>query len=204
MEYSQQIIYCLIGYILGSIPSAVWIGKLFYNTDVREHGSKNAGATNTFRVLGKKPGTIVLAADIFKGLLATIPPILFIEVDLMTPYRIFAGTFAIIGHLLPLFANFKGGKGVASSLGVIIGLHPISAGICLVVFFIFYLPSKYVSLGAIFASLAFPIVVNSLNHDASDLMIGFSMLICLSILITHRKNIRRLIKGEENKMNFFS
>ncbi len=209
MLISYFIFFIVLAYTLGSIPSAVWIGKTFYNVDVREHGSKNAGATNTFRVLGKKPGTFVLLFDILKGLIATLPPLLLINfaeinnLSQLDPYRISVGFFAVIGHLFPIFAQFKGGKGVATSLGVIIGLHPFSAIICLIVFFIFYLPSKYVSLGAIMASLSFPIAVFILNPDASNLMISFAIFICFGILITHRKNIRRLLKKEENKMNFF-
>ena len=203
------VLFVLIGYLLGSIPSAVWIGKTFYNVDVREHGSHNAGATNTFRVLGKKPGAIVLLFDVLKGLIATLPPLLLLnytEINSITgldPYRISVGFASVIGHLFPVFAGFKGGKGVATSLGVVIGLHPFSAMVCLIVFSLFYFPTKYVSLGAISASISFPIAVFILNPNAGTLMISFSLFICFGILITHRKNIRRLLRKEENRMNFF-
>lgn len=206
MEY---VVFSIVAYLLGSIPTAVWVGKAWYNLDVREHGSKNAGATNTFRVLGKKPGIIVLAVDIMKGALATFLPVMFIAVnstedkDFLIHLQILAAIFAVTGHVFPLFANFKGGKGVATSLGVIIGLQPMAALICLIIFLIIFIITKYVSFGAIMAAVAFPFVIKFVIGENSLWLIGFSILLSCLVILAHRKNIRRLLRGEESKMNLF-
>ncbi|NDF61178.1 MAG: glycerol-3-phosphate 1-O-acyltransferase, partial [Crocinitomicaceae bacterium] len=152
----------VVGYLLGSIPTAVWVGKRFYGVDVREHGSKNAGATNTFRVLGKKPGKIVLIIDVLKGLLAVLTPQLMypeLSYESIIQLKIIAAITVILGHVFPLFAGFKGGKGVATALGVIIAIHPLAACICLGIFLAVFLTFNYVSLGAIITSVFFPIVL---------------------------------------------
>jgi acyl phosphate:glycerol-3-phosphate acyltransferase len=197
----------LIAYLLGSIPTAVWLGKVKYGIDVREHGSKNAGATNTFRVLGKKPGIVVLSVDIFKGIAAVVlPALLFgkgLTDDELINVRVLSAICAVLGHVLPIFAGFKGGKGVATSLGVIIGLHPETAGICLGLFLIVFMISGFVSLGAITAAVAFPIVLVLLFNVNSPIFISFSILLSAAVIIAHRKNIKRLLSGTENKMNLF-
>lgn len=206
MEY---VVFSLIAYFLGSIPTAVWVGKAWYNLDVREHGSKNAGATNTFRVLGKKPGIIVLLVDIIKGALATFLPTLFIVVetpadkDFLIHLQILAAIFAVMGHVFPVFANFKGGKGVATSLGVIIGLQPLAALFCLIIFLVIFIITKYVSFGAIIAAIAFPFVIKFIIGEDSLWLIGFSVLLSCLVILAHRKNIKRLLRGEESKMNLF-
>lgn len=203
------ILFSLVAYLFGSIPTAVWIGKAWYGIDVREHGSKNAGATNTFRVLGKKPGKVVLLIDVLKGALATLIPVitsyfyLHLEVDALIKMQILAAIFAVAGHVFPIFAQFRGGKGVATSLGVIIGLQPIAALICLVIFLAVFIGSKFVSLGAICASIAFPLVVRFVLKEESLWLFGFSILLSGLVIFAHRKNIGRLLKGEENKMNLF-
>lgn len=203
------IVFSLVAYLFGSIPTAVWVGKAWYGIDVREHGSKNAGATNTFRVLGKKPGKIVLLIDVLKGAFATLIPVitshfyLHLEIDTLIKVQILASIFAVTGHVFPIFAQFRGGKGVATSLGVIIGLQPIAALICLVIFLIVFIGSKFVSLGAICASIAFPLVVRFVLKEESIWLFGFSILLSGLVIFAHRKNIGRLIKGEENKMNLF-
>lgn len=203
------ILFSLVAYLFGSIPTAVWIGKAWYGIDVREHGSKNAGATNTFRVLGKKPGKVVLLIDVLKGALATLIPVitshfyLHLEVDALIKLQILAAIFAVAGHVFPIFAQFRGGKGVATSLGVIIGLQPIAALICLVIFLAVFIGSKFVSLGAICASIAFPLVVRFVLKEESLWLFGFSILLSGLVIFAHRKNIGRLLKGEENKMNLF-
>jgi glycerol-3-phosphate acyltransferase PlsY len=203
------ILFSMIAYLFGSIPTAVWLGKAWYGIDVREHGSKNAGATNTFRVLGKKPGRIVLLIDVMKGALATLIPVissyfyLHLEVDALVEIQLLAATFAVTGHVFPIFAQFRGGKGVATSLGVIIGLQPIAALICLMIFLFVFITSKFVSLGAICASVAFPLVVRFILKEESQLLVGFSILLSGLVIFAHRKNIGRLLKGEENKMNLF-
>jgi glycerol-3-phosphate acyltransferase PlsY len=206
----EFIVFPLIAYLLGSIPTAVWIGRLRFGIDVREHGSKNAGATNTFRVLGKKPGIIVLIIDIVKGVAAASLPffcferhLLFQAAESLDQVEIIAAISAVTGHVFPLFARFKGGKGVATSLGVIIGLAPLAASICIVIFLIVFLVSHYVSLGAMIASLTFPFVLKFIVGENSAWHLGFSILLSCMVILTHRKNIVRLMHGEENKMKLF-
>lgn len=203
------ILFSLIAYMLGSIPTAVWIGKAKYGLDVREHGSKNAGATNTFRVLGKKPGIIVLLIDVMKGALATFLPVILLDSsagtgnDHLIQLQILSAVFAVTGHVFPLFAQFRGGKGVATSLGVVIGLQPLAAVICLGLFLVVFISSKFVSLGAICAALAFPFVVRFILDEDSMWLSVFTVLLSSLVIIAHRKNIGRLMKGEESKMNLF-
>jgi glycerol-3-phosphate acyltransferase PlsY len=202
------LLFGVIAYLLGSIPTAVWVGKSYYGIDVREHGSKNAGATNTFRVLGKRPGILVLIIDVVKGALAVLLPTFILSADTigldrLIQIQLVSAIGAIVGHVFPLFANFNGGKGVATSLGVIIGIHPPAAGICLLVFLFVFLLTKYVSLGAIVTSFAFPVVIIFVFQVQSLWLIGFSILLGSTVIITHKKNIIRLLKGEESKMNLF-
>lgn len=199
------VILALIAYFLGSIPSAVWLGKSLHGIDIREHGSKNAGATNTFRILGKKAGILVLAVDVLKGVLAVILPRLLLSFsgEIIIQIQLLSGIFVFLGHVFPLFAGFRGGKGVATSLGIIFGIHPGAAGVCLLIFLIVFIISKYVSLGAIVASFFFPFIVSFVFKENSVYLIVFSFVIGFTVIITHRKNIFRLIHGEENKMNLF-
>ena len=200
-------IFSITAYILGSIPTAVWVGKRFYGLDVREHGSKNAGATNTFRVLGKKPGKIVLAIDVLKGLLAVLLPLTVAYThneNTIINYKLFAAIFVILGHVFPLFAGFRGGKGVATSLGVIFAIHPPAAGICLAIFLLVFLTFNYVSLGAIVTAISFPIVIYFVFNVSSLPLTIFSIVIGTAVVVTHKKNILRLIQGNENKMYVFS
>lgn len=210
MELLYFIVFGLFAYALGSIPTAIWVGKAWFNMDVREHGSLNAGATNTFRVLGKKPGIIVLVVDIFKGFLAVSLVKWFVEykswdhtLDEVIQVQVVCAVLAILGHIFPLFARFKGGKGVATSLGIIIGIEPLSALICITLFLFVFLISNYVSLGAIVVSFVFPVVVYWITDNSSDVLLIFSIVLSLAVIASHRKNIARLIKGEENKMNLF-
>ncbi|MFT6921835.1 MAG: glycerol-3-phosphate acyltransferase PlsY [Crocinitomicaceae bacterium] len=201
------IVFGLVAYLLGSIPTAVWIGKAKYGIDVREHGSHNAGATNTFRVLGKKPGVIVLLIDIFKGFTAVSLPFLFgvgkWGSEELINVQLVVALLAVLGHVLPLFAGFKGGKGVATSLGVIIGIHPPAAGICVIVFLIVFISSKFVSLGAMIAACCFPMLLAFYFKVDSVWLISFSIFLSTAVVYSHKKNIGRLLKGEENKMNLF-
>ena len=210
MELLYFIVFGLFAYALGSIPTAIWVGKAWYNMDVREHGSLNAGATNTFRVLGKKPGIIVLVVDIFKGFLAVSLVKWFVEYkswdhtfDEVIQVQVVCAVLAILGHIFPLFARFKGGKGVATSLGIIIGIEPLSSLICIALFLFVFLISNYVSLGAIVVSFVFPVIVYWITDNSSDVLLIFSIVLSLAVIASHRKNIARLIKGEENKMNLF-
>ncbi len=196
----------LPAYFLGSIPTAVWIGKTRYGIDIREHGSNNAGATNTFRVLGKKAGKVVLGIDVLKGILSTLLPYWILsytfDAAALTHVQILASFLAVLGHVFPIFANFKGGKGVATSLGVIVGLQPIAAGICLIIFLIVFISSNYVSLGSICAAISFAscLWLFPINTIALPL---FGSLLALIVIFAHRKNIGRLIDRTESKMNLF-
>ncbi len=204
MEY---LLFAIAAYFLGSIPTAVWVGKIRYGIDVRDHGSKNAGATNTFRVLGKKPGIIVLAIDISKGFTAVFLPFIVgmgeYGSDELIHLQLVCALCAVIGHVLPLFAGFRGGKGVATSLGVIIGIHPPAAAICLGIFLIVFIISNFVSLGAMTAACSFPILLVTAFGVRSPWLIAFSIVLSLAVIYSHKKNIGRLLKGEENKMNLF-
>lgn len=189
-------------YLLGSIPTAVWVGKRFYNIDVRDHGSGNAGATNVFRVLGKKAGIPVLLIDVIKGFLAvslarfsqyTFGSTQFINLQLVL------GVSALVGHVFPVFAAFRGGKGIATLLGVIIAVYPYAAFISILVFLIVFLISGYVSLGSMTAAVAFPIIVIYVLKISAPSLVIFSVLIAIMVLLTHKKNIGRLIRSEEPK-----
>lgn len=201
------LLFGCIAYILGSIPTAVWVGRAWYNLDVREHGSKNAGATNTFRVLGKKPGIIVLSIDVLKGFLAVFLPhlVLFnkIENDVLIQIQIVSAIVVVLGHVFPVFANFKGGKGVATSLGVIFGIHPLAASICLGLFLVVFIIGNYVSLGAIVASFSFPIIIKFVFSETSLWLNTFSVILSFAVIIAHRKNMVRLVNGNESKMYLF-
>ena len=186
----------------------MWLGKAKYGLDVREHGSNNAGATNTFRVLGKKPGIIVLTIDIFKGLIAVLLPYILLDhqwgSDKLIEIQLVCALISVVGHVLPIFAGFNGGKGVATSLGVIIGVHPQAAGICILLFLIFFISSNYVSLGAIVGAISFPISVIFIFGATSPFLIAFSIILSFAVIFAHRKNIGRLLSGTENKMNLFN
>lgn len=203
-------IYFLFGaiaYLLGSVSTAVWLGRARYGVDVREHGSKNAGATNTFRVLGRKPGIIVLFIDILKGFIAVSLPFLSkldaIGTMELINVQLVCAICAVLGHVFPVFYGFRGGKGVATSLGVVIGIHAAAAGICLLLFLLIFLLSRYVSLGAISAALCFPLILYFYFRVDSQWLILFSVVLSLAVIAAHRKNISRLLKGEENRMNLF-
>ncbi len=197
----------VIAYLFGSIPTAVWVGRVWHGIDVREHGSKNAGATNTFRVLGKKAGIVVLTVDIIKGIVAAgLPFLLFgnaVNRDTVTNIQVLSALSAVLGHVFPIFAGFRGGKGVATSLGVIIGLHPLTAAICLGVFLTVFISSGFVSLGAMTSALLFPLVIIFFFQEDSPFLIVFSVFLSCAVILAHRKNIGRLIAGNENKMNLF-
>jgi len=198
------VLFIVLAYLIGSIPTALWIGRSTHGVDVREHGSKNAGATNTFRILGRKCGWIVLTIDVLKGLAASSLPLIFAEdysKNELLLFQISTSLVCIIGHIFPVFAQFRGGKGVASALGIIIGLNPVSACISVVIFLVVFLVSRYVSLGAIITSITYPFVSFFIVKEESSLMIIFTTLLGLLVVLAHWKNIRRLMNGAESKMN---
>jgi acyl phosphate:glycerol-3-phosphate acyltransferase len=194
----------LIAYILGSIPTAVWVGKAFHGIDVREHGSGNAGATNTIRVLGWKTGVPVLVIDMAKGWAAAMLPVFFIlapsDSAMLTNLQILTGVSSIIGHIFPLFAGFRGGKGVATIAGTVLAIHPTLtlAGLC--VFAIVLLATGIVSVASMSAGISFPILLFTLFETPSMFFKLFSVVVAIALIITHRNNIKRLLKGEEKKL----
>lgn len=204
MNVFSAFISLVLAYLLGSIPTAIWIGKAFHGIDVREHGSGNAGATNTIRVLGWKTGIPVLIIDLGKGYLATVLPVLLnaaghgsaAETDLM----IVAGLIAITGHILPLFAGFRGGKGVASAFGSLLALHPALTITVIGVFLIVFLAGGIVSIASMTAGIAFPVLLFTVFDTPSTIFKIFSVFIALALIFTHRKNINRLLKGEEPRL----
>lgn len=190
----------IFAYLAGSIPTAVWYGKIFHGVDVRQHGSGNAGATNSLRTLGKRAGIIVLIVDFLKGFLAVKAASLFsTETDSILP--LIMGLAVIAGHIFPIFAQFRGGKGVATAMGVLVATFPWAALGCVVVFMIIVFATKYVSLASILGALAFPIQLtfNLWNDNADKYAIGFAWLIFIILAVMHRQNIQRLLKGTESK-----
>ncbi len=203
----EYILFILTAYFVGAFPSAVLIGKIFYKVDVREYGSGNAGATNTFRVLGKNAGIPVLFLDVLKGFLA-VNLIIFLD---KIPYssegffelQLTFGIAAVLGHLFPIYTGFRGGKGIATLLGLLIAIHPSAAGYSIIIFTIIFLIFKYISLASILASFAFPILIYLLSDSSPISLIIFSIFVPLLTIITHQKNIERLLIGEETKVNLF-
>jgi acyl phosphate:glycerol-3-phosphate acyltransferase len=192
----------VLAYLIGSIPTAVWIGKFFYKTDVREHGSKNAGATNTFRVLGKKPALSVFLIDVAKGFLPVyFLPILLLPFEMGTEtyvlWQILLGVCVVLGHTLPVFALFRGGKGVASLLGIVFALQPFAALFALGVFMLVLFIFRYVSLGSMIAGISFPCYIFFIDARPLWSLRIFSLLVAVLLIYTHRKNINRLLNKQE-------
>ena len=206
MLTTENLLFVLLAYLTGAFPSAVWVGKTFYKIDVREFGSGNAGATNTFRVLGKKAGIPVLIMDIFKGwvcvnyisFLTNIPQ----SAEAVFEIQLAFGIAAVIGHLFPIYTGFRGGKGIATLLGLLIGLHAVAALYSILVFVIVFHISKYVSLASIIASIAFPVLVILILGSTNVSLNLFAFFVPILSLITHQKNIERLLRGEETKVKF--
>lgn len=196
----------VLAYLLGSIPTAVWYGRAFFKMDIRQHGSGNAGATNTFRVLGKRAGTIVLLVDALKGYAAASLAFLVHALSPLTDnellaYQLVFGFLAVLGHLYPVFAQFRGGKGVATLLGMVLAIRPDVAALCIGIWLLVVVASQYVSLGSLLAALAFPVLLllRVFGQPESPLLIGFGFLVFLIVAVTHKKNIGRLIQGNENR-----
>ncbi|MCQ6958845.1 MULTISPECIES: glycerol-3-phosphate 1-O-acyltransferase PlsY [Mucilaginibacter] len=200
----------ILAYLFGSIPTAVWIGQAFYNIDVREYGSGNAGATNTFRVLGKKAGIPVMLLDILKGWTATnLAYVIGVTTTgayhsiAFTNYELALGIAAVMGHLFPVFAGFRGGKGIATLFGMILAINLPASLLCVLVFIVTLLITRYVSLASIMAGFTYPIGVTFIFPVYIKSVIIYGMCICILILVTHQKNIERLLKGKESKVNLF-
>ncbi len=190
--------FAVLAYLVGSIPTAVWYARTFHGIDIRDHGSGNAGATNSLRVLGRKAGIIVLLVDILKGFAAVFLSGFFLD---QMSLQFLVGLAAVAGHILPVFSGFRGGKGIATSLGVILAVYPAGALISLLAFIAVVSLTRYVSLGSLLASLVFLIVLIFRFPDDHLLLLSGAVLF-LILVITHRANIRRLAAGNENKFTF--
>ena len=211
------LVILVLSYLVGSIPGSVWVGKLLYGIDLRQHGSGNAGATNAFRVMGWKAGMLATVVDLGKGLLAA-GVIATIRLDnlpsgidfwhIETMVRLLAGVAAIVGHMFPVWARFKGGKGVNTAAGVLFALTPITMFITLGVFAIVLLSSRYVSLASLSAAIAFPSTVAIRKYifgiDALDpSLLIISCVMAVGIIYMHRANIKRLLTGTESRIRTF-
>lgn len=203
MELMYVTLATIFSYLLGSIPTSIWIGKAFYGVDIREHGSGNAGATNTFRVLGKKAGIPVFAFDVLKAFFASKFVIFFPYLIPGTPHfvnlQLLFGISAVVGHIFPIYAKFKGGKGVASLLGLALALAPIPALVAFGVFMLTLIITKYVSVSSMLAGFSFPIMIILITKTTVVSLMFFSVLFSVLLLLTHKKNIERLLRKEENK-----
>ena len=218
ITYYCIVTLCVIAYLLGSIPSAVWIGKRYYGVDVREHGSKNAGTTNVLRVLGTRAAIPVFAIDFLKGFVA-VSIFSLLKYDTAIPsqawivnLKILAVFVVVLGHIFPIFANFRGGKGVATVLGAVTGIQPNIALLCFAVWILVLVVWHYVSLASIVAGCSFPIFVSifsgsiyarhGINHTSISFLV-FSFAVAIALIWTHRKNVGRLLDGTEPKVNIW-
>lgn len=199
-------ILIVLAYLMGSIPSAVWISKSVYGIDIREHGSGNAGATNTFRILGSKAGSLVMLIDMLKGFLA-------VKLSLFSPFpigsepfvnlQIFLGLAAVVGHIFPIWAEFRGGKGIATLFGMILSIQPLVAVSLVGVFVLMLFLTRYVSLSSISASIAFPLMILFIFNAPELSYRVFAVATAFLVVLTHYKNISRLLHGNENKVPLF-
>ena len=200
----NNVIAVLLAYFIGSIPSAIWVSKWFFGVDVRDYGSNNAGATNTFRVIGRVAGFTVLFFDILKG---------WVSVKILTSLILYepqssefinmqlvVGITAVIGHVFPIYEKFQGGKGVATLMGIILAINFSAAIGCVVIFLLIFIFSSYVSLGAIVAAIFFPIITIFIVRVESISVVYFSIFISILVILTHKPNIYRLLNKDENKM----
>lgn len=210
-------IISVLSYLVGSIPTAIIVARVMRGIDIRQHGSGNAGGTNVIRVLGWKAGVFVILCDMAKGLFATmvISRLMFgaLPFENTTPFddyvvvQIIAGCAAMLGHIWTLFAGFKGGKGIATAGGMLIGIAPVEVAVSLGVFLVVFLISHYVSLGSLSAASTFPLTMFLrenlfMAHIPSyNTLIWFSVAISLLVIYTHRANIQRLLKGTENRVS---
>jgi glycerol-3-phosphate acyltransferase PlsY len=204
----QEFLLILTAYCIGSIPTAVWVSKYFFGIDIRDYGSGNAGATNTFRVLGKRWGSFVMVVDMLKGVLAAflyllLPYYLTNEWE-RTNFMIGLGLAAVVGHIFPIWASFKGGKGVATLMGMVIAIQPLVALCVMGVFVLVLYLTRFVSLSSILASMAFPVFILVIFNEPEPLYRVFALAVALLVILTHQKNIGRLLQGNESKARIFS
>lgn len=200
----KELLLIILAYLIGSIPTALIISKKIFNIDIRDFGSGNMGATNAFRVLGPKYGTLIMVLDVLKGMIAVglfyfLPYYLTNELE-RTNFMIGLGLAAVLGHIFPIFADFKGGKGVATLLGMLIAVQPVVAVCCVAVFVVVLFLTRYVSLSSILGAIMLPVSVIWIWHEHELSYQLFALLVALLVIITHQKNIGRLIKGAENRI----
>lgn len=200
----NEILLTLIAYLLGSVPTAVMVSRRFFNIDIREYGSGNAGATNVYRVMGSKWGTLVMVADMLKGVLAVQLALLLPDYEpegmAFQNLQTLLGLAAVIGHIFPIWADFRGGKGVATIFGMVLGISPLTAVGCVTVFSLVLFLTRFVSLSSILASISFPIFILVVFNVDNPLYRVFAITVALLVLLTHQKNIGRLLKGKEGKL----
>lgn len=200
----KEALLLIMAYCIGSIPTAVWVSRYYFGIDIREYGSGNSGATNTFRVLGSKWGTLVMVIDVLKGLAAVKLALLlpyYIENDFaLTNFQIGLGMIAVLGHIFPIWAQFKGGKGVATLFGLVIGISPWTALCCSGVFLLVLYLTRFVSLSSILASIAFPVFILVIFNVDNNAYRVFAIVVALLVILTHQKNISRLLRGSESKV----
>jgi acyl phosphate:glycerol-3-phosphate acyltransferase len=203
----NELALVILAYFIGSVPTAVWVSKAIFNIDIRDYGSGNAGATNTFRVLGSKWGSFVMVVDMLKGLLAVklalLLPYYVVNDFARTNFQIGLGLAAVLGHIFPLWAEFRGGKGVATLFGLVLGISPITALGCVGVFMMVLYLTRFVSLSSILASLAFPIFILIVFNVDNETYRIFAIAVALLVILTHQKNITRLLRGSESKAPIF-
>lgn len=200
---NELLLICL-AYLIGSIPTAVWVSKSIFGIDIRDYGSGNSGATNTFRVLGSKWGSFVMLVDVIKGIVATslyiLMPLYLSNELLRTNFMIGLGLAAVIGHIFPIWASFRGGKGVATLLGMAIAIQPVVAVCCLAVFFVVLFLTRFVSLSSILAGISFMVFILFIFNEKEPLYRIFAVLVALMVILTHQKNIGRILRGTESKI----
>lgn len=205
MAVLYKILIILLAYLIGSIATSVWVGKIFYGVDVRDYGSGNAGATNAMRTLGAKAGIIVFIIDMLKGFLAVrllyLTDFYIPETGLFVDFQLYLGLAAMLGHVFPVFAGFRGGKGVATLSGVVLALHPYAALYVLLIWIITLLIFGYVSLSSMIAGLSFPTILIFVYRTQYPSLVIFAFILAVLMLFTHQKNIERLVRGQEKKIS---
>ena len=200
----NELLLIVLAYLIGSIPTSVWVSQHFFDIDIRDYGSGNAGATNTYRVLGPKWGTLVMITDMVKGIVAVklallLPAYADSEVNLQN-LQTGLGLAAVVGHIFPIWADFRGGKGVATLFGLVLGISPWTALSCVAIFTLVLYLTRFVSLSSILASIAFPVFILVIFNVENPAYRIFAIAVALMVLLTHQKNIGRLISGSESKV----
>jgi acyl phosphate:glycerol-3-phosphate acyltransferase len=202
-----EVLLIMLAYLIGSIPTAIWVSRYFFGIDIREYGSGNAGATNTFRVLGSRWGTFVMIADVLKGLIATslyvLVPFYMHDEAARTNFMVGLGLAAVAGHIFPIWADFRGGKGVATLFGMIIAIQPLVAVYCVGVFLVVLYLTRFVSLSSMLAGIAFAVLILFIFNEKEHLYRAFAIAVALLVILTHQKNISRLLRGNESKVPIF-